>query len=280
TSQRVLTTERIYGIQISDVAAIKAAGHDTLKLVNQAAISFFKQVFRDGFFHADMHPGNMFVLANGDIAVVDFGIMGRIDYKSRIYLAKILHGFLTEDYYNLAKVHFEAGFVPPHKSVENFALALMALSKPILGRNLSEISVARLLGQLFSTAETFEMQAQPHLLLLQKNMMLTEGVGRMLAPEVNMWQVVEPLISDWAKKNFGIKAKIKENAEDGLSLIATLPSIIRKTEAALSRISEGGVKLHSETLATMRQQRMRSKDHLLWFGLGIFFAWAASELMQ
>jgi ubiquinone biosynthesis protein len=265
TSEKVLTLERIRGIPISDVASIIAEGHDPVKLVDIAAISFFQQVFRDGYFHADMHPGNMFVLPNGNIAVVDFGIMGRLDKKTRIYLAQILHGFLTEDYYNLSQVHFDAGYVPAHKSVDAFALALMAITKPILGRKLNEISVARLLGQLFTTAETFEMEVQPHLLLLQKNMMISEGVGRMLNPEVNMWQVAEPLISAWAKENLGPRARIKEHAEETIHLIRTLPALLRKTESALSRVTDGGIKLHPETVAAMQEEKRSFHREWLWF---------------
>jgi len=268
TSQRVLTSERIRGIPISDVAAIKAAGHEPAKLVDIAAVSFFRQVFRDGFFHADLHPGNLFVLPSGWLAVVDFGIMGRLDKKSRIYLAQILHGFLTEDYHNLAKVHFEAGLVPAHKSVDNFALALMAITKPIIGRKLSDISVARLLGQLFTTAEAFEMEVQPHLLLLQKNMMITEGVGRMLNPDVNMWQVAEPLIADWAKENLGARAQIKEKAEETIELIRSLPTLIRNAEVALARVSDGGIKLHPDTVAAKKT----SQREWLWFAWIAFFA--------
>lgn len=264
TSGRVLTLERVTGIPINDVAAIRAANHDPAKLVDIIAISFFEQVFRDGFFHADMHPGNMFVLPNGQIALVDFGIMGRIDKKSRVYLAQILHGFLTEDYYNLAKVHFDAGFVPAHKSVESFALAMMAVAKPILGHSLNEISVARLLGQLFTTAETFEMEAQPQLLLLQKNMMLVEGVGRMLNPQVNMWKVVKPLSEAWAEKNLGVRSKIKEHWGEGVALMRTLPSLITRAETVLARVNDGGgLKEH---LASQRQ-----KFHNEW----LVFAWSA-----
>ena len=269
TSGSVLTLERIKGIPISDVEAIKKAGHVPAELVDKAAISFFNQVFRDGFFHADLHPGNMFVLPDGRIAVVDFGIMGRLDKKSRLYLAQILHGFLKEDYYNLAKVHFDAGFVPAHKSVEKFALAMMAITKPIIGKNLNDISVANLMGQLFTTAETFEMEAQPHLLLLQKNMMLTEGVGRMLNPNVNMWQVVEPLIEAWAHKNLGVKAQIKDKTSEAINLLQSLPLLLRQGEAALAKINDGGLKLHRDTVSRMEHQRR--KFHREW----LFMGWTA-----
>ncbi|MEI7669193.1 MAG: AarF/UbiB family protein, partial [Pseudomonadota bacterium] len=273
TSQKILTLERIDGIAISDLEAIKKAGHNPARIVDEAAIGFFTQVFRDGFFHADMHPGNMFILPDGRIAIIDFGIMGMLDLKSRLYLAQILNYALKEDYYNLAKVHFDAGFVPPHKSVEKFALAMMAIMKPIVGRNLGDISVANLLGQLFTTAKAFEMESQPHLLLLQKNMMLTEGVGRMLNPDVNMWQVVEPLIEDWAKQNFGVKAQIKEKAKQTFNIFKTLPDIITQAESALERVNDGGFKLHRDTVSSMKQERNNIHDKwlvLAWTALIIF----------
>lgn len=269
TAHRVLTTERIRGIPIGDVAALKATGHDTAKIIDIAAISIFKQVFRDGFFHADLHPGNLFVLPSGDIAVVDFGIMGRLDRQTRIYLAQIMHGFITEDYETLAKVHFDAGLVPAHKSVENFTLALMALAKPIIGHNLSEVSVGRLLGQLFTTAEAFDMEVQPHLLLLQKNMVITEGVGRMLNPNVNMWVVAQPLIEDWMRENFGAKARIKDHAKETVALLRTLPDLLRQAELALVKVNSGGLRLHPETESSM--QATRSRIHRNW----LIFAWAA-----
>lgn len=269
TAHDVLTLERIHGIPMGDVNALKAAGHDTARLVDLAALGLFKQVFRDGFFHADLHPGNLFVLPSGDLAAVDFGIMGRLDKQTRMYLAQILHDFLAEDYKNLAKVHLDAGLVPPGTSLDNFSLAVMAIAKPIIGRKLSEISVARLLGQLFTTAEAFNMEIQPHLLLLQKNMMIAEGVGRMLNPDVNMWKVAQPMIEEWVGSNFGIKARIRDQAKETLALLSTLPILVREAEAALSRVTSGGIKLHPETESSM--QAARSRIHRDW----LIFAWGA-----
>ena len=142
--------------------------------------------------------------ANGDVVAVDFGIMGRLDWKSRIYIAEILRGFLTEDYRHVAQMHFAAGYVSSEKSLAAFTQACMAVAKPITGKPLSEISVARLLGQMFTIAAEFEMETQPQLLLLQKTMMVTEGVGRMLNPNLNMWELARPLIEQWANEHFGI----------------------------------------------------------------------------
>ena len=153
-------------------------------------------MFRDGFFHADLHPGNLFIEADGAIVVVDFGIMGRLDRKTRYYLADMLLAFLQGDYRRVAEVHFEAGYVPARQSLESFAQACRSIGEPILGRPLHEISLGRLLAQLFQVTEQFEMETQPQLLLLQKTMVLAEGVGRLLDPSVNMWALARPHIED------------------------------------------------------------------------------------
>lgn len=267
TAHRMLTLERIHGTPVNDVAAIRASGHNLSKLVDIAATSFFNQVFRDGFFHADMHPGNLFVRADGSLAVVDFGIMGRLDKPMRVFLAHVLHGFLTEDYHGLAKVHFDLGIVPPHKSQEAFELALMAITKPIIGKALKDISFARLFGQLIATAESFEMEAQPQLLLLHKNMLITEGVGLMLNPEVNMWQVAEPLVQAWAMANLGPRARVKEHARETLTLLKSLPSLVKDAERILQNPAA------RETNRQDMLREMRKKNDLqrrfLWLG------WAA-----
>ena len=171
-------------------------------------------MFRDGFFHADLHPGNMFVEPGGAIAVVDFGIMGRLDRKTRFFLADMLVGFLTGDYRRVAEVHFAAGYVPPHRSVDDFAQAARSIGEPILGKPLAEISIARLLAQLFRVTEQFEMETQPQLLLLQKTMVLVEGVGRQLDPTVNIWAMARPLIEEWMQDNRGPEAQLRQRVED------------------------------------------------------------------
>lgn len=277
TAQRVLTLERIDGIAISDVNGLKASGHDLDKLIEKAAYTFFNQVFRDGFFHADLHPGNLFVQANGDIAVVDFGIMGRLDRKNRIYLAEILRGFLNEDFNRVAKMHIEAGWVPRHKSTDQFALACMAIAKPILGKPLNEISVAKLLGQLFKVSEQFEMETQTQLLLLQKTMMMAEGVGRMLNPNVNMWQVAQPLIEQWGNENLGPEAKIRDHIISMGQEIRNLPSLLREAREALQRFNHGGITLH--TITSIHDLQSRHQRQWLWFAWTIFLAVTALALV-
>ena len=170
TGRRVLTTARIEGIPIHDVDDLREAGHDLETIVRRASENFFRQVFRDGFFHADMHPGNAFVQANGALAVVDFGIMGRIDRRTRYYLADMLLGFVTGDYDRVADVHFRAGYVPADKDRDSFKQAVRAIGDPIFDRASADISIARLLAQLFQVTEQFDMETQPQLLLLQKTM--------------------------------------------------------------------------------------------------------------
>ena len=177
TGRGVLTLERIEGVRIDDRAGLIAAGHSVQDVLAKAACAFFNQVFRDGFFHADLHPGNMFVDASGALVVIDFGIMGRLDIATRKYLADMLIGFLIGDYRRVAQVHFDAGYVPATRSINSFTQACRAIGEPILGRPLQEISVARLLAQLFQVTEQFDMETQPQLLLLQKTMVLGGGGG-------------------------------------------------------------------------------------------------------
>jgi ubiquinone biosynthesis protein len=228
TARRVLTTERIYGFHASDREGMVNAGLDVTKITEKAAAAFFNQVFRDGFFHADMHPGNLFVLPDGRLAPVDFGIMGRITHDHQLFLAEILYGFLKGDYARVARVHHKAGYIPPHVSVERFAQACRAIGQPMMGKALHEISVGKLFGQLIQVARMFEMETQPHLLLLQKTMVTAEGVGRGLNPGVNMWQLTEPLITDWARTHFSARAKARNFAAETLELLEEAPRVLRE----------------------------------------------------
>jgi ubiquinone biosynthesis protein len=235
TTSKVLTLERIYGIAGNDMAAIKAAGHDFDQILQYAANAFFCQVFRDGFFHADMHPGNIFIMNDGRIAVVDFGIMGRIDYRNRLFLAQVLAGFLSEDYYMVAKVHADFGIIPPDKSVHHFAMACMSIGKPILNKNLQDISVAKLLSQLFKVSEEFEMRLQPQLLLLQKTMMLAEGIGRSLNPSINMWKMSEPMIMSWYRGNLSKPAILLERLQNTVAKLVQLPDVLDEIYSSLKQ---------------------------------------------
>jgi len=201
---------------------------------------------------------------------VDFGIMGRLDWNSRIYIAEILRGFIEEDYRHVAEMHFTAGYVPRGKSIEAFTQACMAVAKPITGKPLNEISVANLLGQMFKIAAEFEMETQPQLLLLQKTMMVTEGVGRMLNPALNMWEMAAPLIGEWASEHFGIKGKVKDAARQGYDIARKLPVVLEQFEQTLQHFSNPeGVRLHPGSIAGMNRHKRHAQLQWLWLG------WAA-----
>jgi ubiquinone biosynthesis protein len=226
TAQRVLTLERVHGIPIGDRAAIAAAGHDPDAIMQKCAETFFYQVFRDGFFHADMHGGNAFVDCEGRIVPVDFGIMGRIDEDTRGYLAELLVAFLRRDYRAVAEVQFRAGYVPSHQSIDLFAQACRAIGEPIFGKASHEISIARLLAHLLRVTEQFEMAVQPQLLLLQKTMLMAEGMGTRLNPTVNIWELARPLIEDWMRTHFGPRATVGRAVEDLAQGLRRLPRLI------------------------------------------------------
>ena len=272
TGQRVLTLDWIDGVRIDQVETLRDAGHDVDRILAHAAGAMFNQVFRDGYFHADMHPGNMFVTADGTLVAVDFGIMGRLDQRTRNYLADMLLGFLTRNYRQVAEVHFQAGFVPAHKSPEAFAQACRSIGEPILGRPLHEISLARLLAQLFRITETFEMEAQPQLLLLQKTMLVAEGVGRRLNPDVNMWQMAQPLIEDWMRFNRGPEARAAAALNDALDSIARMPKLLSDIDTAMTALTGGGIRVHPDALKGLAG---RGRPWTFWLGWGLAVALAA-----
>jgi ubiquinone biosynthesis protein len=275
TSKRVLTIERVEGIRIDHRDALIAAGRDVRAVLGNAAASFFNQVFRDGFFHADMHPGNLFVADDNAIVAVDFGIMGRLDRRTRYFLADMLLGFLSGDYRRVAEVHFEAGYVPPDQSLDDFTQACRSIGEPLLGRPLTEISLGRLLAQLFEITEQFNMETQPQLLLLQKTMLIAEGVGRRLDPTINMWELAQPLIEDWMRTNRGPEARLRQHIESVTQAVAQLPRLIVGLERVSSNLAEGGIKLHPDSLReltdALRRQRSAA-EWPLWILLAVLIA--------
>jgi len=226
TARRVLTLERVVGIPIGDRDAIVAAGHDPDLIMKKCAEAFFYQVFRDGFFHADMHGGNAFVDATGCIVPVDFGIMGRVDSDTRGYLAELLVAFLRRDYRAVAEVQFRAGYVPADQSLESFAQACRSIGEPIFGKPSFDISIGRLLAQLLRVTEQFEMTVQPQLLLLQKTMLMAEGMGTRLNPTVNIWELAQPLIEEWMTTHFGPRATLGRALEDLAGGVRRLPRLM------------------------------------------------------
>ena len=237
TARRVLTSARVNGIPVDRRDALIEAGHDPLTVLEKAARATFNQGFRDGFFHGDPHQGNLFVANDGNIWAVDFGIVGRLDIATRRYLAEMLMGFLDGDYASVADVHFRAGYVPSDKDRGAFTQALRAIGEPILGLPVSEISLGRLLGQLFHTTETFGMRTQPHLLLLQKVMVVAEGVGRDLYPQANMWELARPLTEAWMESHLGPAARAKVGAETAIGFVQRMPGLAQRAEEALDRLA-------------------------------------------
>ncbi|GAA0593246.1 2-polyprenylphenol 6-hydroxylase [Caenispirillum bisanense] len=262
TGKRIMTSQRVAGIPTDERDTVIAAGIDPTAVVAKAANAFFNMVFRDGFFHADMHPGNLFVNADGNLVAVDFGIMGRVDVQTRRYLGEMLLGFLTGNYRRVAEIHFEAGYVPADKSVDAFTQAARSIAEPIFGKPMRDISIARLLGQLFAVTETFQMEAQPQLLLLQKSMLVAEGVGRRMAPELNMWELAQPLIEDWMRDNLGPEARIRDTVGGMVNTLEKLPKMIDEGEKVAAMITSGGLRLHPDTLAALTGQRVARRTRM------------------
>ena len=269
TAKRAMTQERLTGIPMDDRVGMLSAGLDIDDVLTKAAAAFFNQAFRDGYFHGDQHPGNMTVGYDGAIQVVDFGIMGRLGKRTRYFLADMLLAFLQRDYAKVAEVYVDAGYLPPVKSVEDFTLALRSIGEPIHGRPLQHISFARVLGQLFSVAENFQMEVQPELLLLQKNMLMAEGVSRRLDPRLNIWTLAQPLIEQWMRDNRGPEARVTQVAEEALFMVRRFPTVMRNMDRLLHHLAEGGLKLDPEALQVINRQ---GSNWWLWIIIAVLVA--------
>ncbi|HEV2748578.1 MAG TPA: 2-polyprenylphenol 6-hydroxylase [Allosphingosinicella sp.] len=230
TARRVMTLEWIDGIKLTDREALVAAGHDLKALAATLVRAFLRQAVVDGFFHADLHQGNLFALPDGRLAAIDFGIMGRIDRQARMWLAEILYGLIVGDYRRVAEIHFEAQYVPPHHNVEEFATALRAAGEPIRGLPVKDISVAQMLDSLFAITRDFDMPTQPHLLLLQKTMVMEDGVAHALDPDINMWETAEPFLREWLRSELGPEAALADRLVRDFRTFAKLPEIIRRLD--------------------------------------------------
>jgi ubiquinone biosynthesis protein len=226
----VMTIDWIEGIKISDRDALIAAGHDLPDLARRLVVAFLTQAISAGYFHADMHQGNLFVEADGTIAAIDFGIMGRIDRRARQWLAEILYGLTTGNYTRVAEIHFEAQYVPSYHSQEEFATALRAVGEPMRGKPVNELSVGQMLDGLFAITRDFDMQTQPHLLLLQKTMVMVEGLATQLDPEINMWDVAGPFVKDWLRDELGPEAAIADRLRTDVETLLRLPALVRRIE--------------------------------------------------
>jgi len=282
TARRVLTTEWVEGIPLNDHARLKAAGHDFERLGRVLIQSFLRQAIRDGFFHADLHPGNLFVDTDGRLIAVDCGIMGRLNLKERRFLAEILYGFITKDWYRTAEVHFEAGYVPPHHSIEDFAQAIRAIGEPIHDRPASEISMAKLLTLLFEVTSLFDMRTRPELLLLQKTMVVVEGVARSLDPKLDMWTTAEPVVREWIERHLGPVGRIEDAASElgGLGkLLGNAPGVLARAAGTMERLDEqtrDGLVLAPETVEAIGRaegKRWRWATIALWVIAALIAYW-------
>ena len=263
TSKKVLTLDKVDGVSIRDHIALKEKKINLKNIAENLIQHFLRQAVRDGFFHADMHEGNLFVDNNGNIVPVDFGIMGRLDKYNKKYLAEILYGFIKRDYVKVAEVHFQAGLVPETTSKEEFAQALRSVGEPIFGQNIKDISGGNLLSQLFEITEKFNMATQTQLLLLQKTMVVVEGVARKLYPETNIWSVSKPILENWLENLKGPKATISsaiDTSGEILKRIPDLPGFMDKANHALQLIAEGKLNLTNSNNSSLEMEKLRLKS--------------------
>ncbi|TXJ17650.1 MAG: 2-polyprenylphenol 6-hydroxylase [Afipia sp.] len=273
TSHHVLTMEWIDGIALNDRVKLEAAQIDLPDLGRKVIQNFLRHALRDGFFHADMHPGNLFVDDSGRLVAVDFGIMGRLGPKERRFLAEILLGFITRDYRRVAEVHFEAGYVPAHHSVENFAHAIRAIGEPIHNRAADEISMAKLLSLLLEVTGLFDMRTRPELIMLQKTMVVVEGVARGFDPKLDIWTTADPVVREWIARNLGPVGQIEgvvHGAGDLGKVLAGLPTIAARSVAVLNQfdaMTRDGLVLSPETVEAIGKaeaRRNRWQTLALW----------------
>ncbi|MEJ1157004.1 2-polyprenylphenol 6-hydroxylase [Prosthecomicrobium sp. N25] len=277
TAKQVLTMAWIDGTKVANLAALEAQGIDLVALSRVVIQSFLRHAMRDGFFHADMHQGNLFVDPDGTLVAVDFGIMGRLNEAERRFLAEILFGFIRRDYLRTAEVHFEAGYVPEGQEVEVFAQALRAIGEPLRDRPAREISMAHLLNQLFEYTEVFDMKTQPRLILLQKTMVVVEGVARTLDPDLDIWTTSEPVVRDWIERNLGPAAKLGEAAASAGAVggaLMNLPKLAGRAEAiaaGFADMARHGLRLDDDTVRALARAEAREnrRGHVpLWIGAG------------
>ncbi|MCI5053254.1 MAG: 2-polyprenylphenol 6-hydroxylase [Pelagibacteraceae bacterium] len=263
TSKRVLTSEKVEGISIKELDKINELKIDKKELAKNIIQNFLRQAVGDGFFHGDMHQGNLFVDSDGNIIPVDFGIMGRLDKDNRKYLAEILYGFIQRDYEKVADVHFIAGLVPLDQSKDAFSQALRSIGEPIFGQSIKNISAGKLLAQLFEITEQFNMATQPQLLLLQKTMVVVEGVARTLDEDANIWEISKPVLEGWLKKEVGPEAKINQaikTTSQVMDRLPELPSMMDKASKALELLAAGTVASNNEMAKKFEFEKLKIKN--------------------
>ena len=258
TSENVMTLDWIEGNSIRETEILQNKNIDTNKISTDIIQHFLRHAVRDGFFHADMHQGNIFIDKNGEIIPVDFGIMGRLDKLNKRFLAEILYGFIQRDYKKVAEVHLLAGLVPKNVPVDELAQALRSIGEPIFGQTVKDISGGKLLKQLFDVTEKFNMQTQPQLLLLQKTMVVVEGVARKLNPNTNIWETSKPVLENWLKETKdpinSLSDKLK-NTTETLKRLPEFPEIMDKANQALTFLASGQIPQNSNSYNALNEAK-------------------------
>ncbi len=285
--REVLVMERVEGIPIRDIDAIRAAGIDLRKLAHNGVEIFFTQAFRDGFFHADMHPGNIFVSPQGQYRAVDFGIMGTLAEADKRYLAENLLAFFNRDYRAVAMAHLRAGWVPATTRPEEFEAAVRTVCEPIFARPISEISFGHLVIRLFQVARRFDMPVQPQLVLLQKTLLNIEGLGRQLYPELDLWETAKPFLERWMREQVGPRALVRALRRELPTVLPLLPELPGLVHELLRRQRDGQLVIRTgsddaEQLARDLQYRTRQRDGLMLGGgllLGAIVLFLGSEVL-
>ena len=274
TSDNVLTLDWVEAISIREVEKIKSLGINLKNLARDIIQHFLRHAVRDGYFHADMHQGNLLVDNSGQLIFIDFGIMGRIDKINRRFLAEILYGFIQRDYKKVAQVHIAAGLVPQNVNNEELAQALRSIGEPIFGQSVKDISGGKLLKQLFDITEKFNMQTQPQLLLLQKTMVVVEGVARKLDPDANIWQISQPVLEKWLKETKDPIAEIGNILKDTSEVIKKLPElpqVMDKANQALTFLASGQIPQNSNAYSSLNEKKMELKSFKNQSIIGLLF---------
>ena len=274
TSDNVLTLDWIEANSIREVEIIKSQGINIKSLARDIIQHFLRHAVRDGYFHADMHQGNLLVDNSGQLIFIDFGIMGRIDKINRRFLAEILYGFIKRDYKKVAKVHIAAGLVPQDVNIEELAQALRSIGEPIFGQSVKDISGGKLLKQLFDITEKFNMQTQPQLLLLQKTMVVVEGVARKLDPDANIWEISKPVLEKWlkeAKDPISEIGNILKDTSEVFKKLPELPRVMDKANQALSFLASGQIPRNSNTYSSLNEKKMELKSFKNQSIIGLLF---------
>ena len=258
TSENVMTLDWVDGISIRETEELKKKNFNTEKIAEDIIQNFLRHAVRDGFFHADMHQGNIFIDNNGHIVPIDFGIMGRLDKMSKRFLAEILFGFIQRDYRKVAEVHLVAGLVPKNVPIDDLAQALRSIGEPIFGQAVKDISGGKLLKQLFDVTEKFNMQTQPQLLMLQKTMVVVEGVARKLNPNTNIWSTSKPVLENWLKETKDPITTLNEtiqNTSEVMKRLPEFPEIMDKANQALTFLASGQIPQNSNSYTALNTQK-------------------------